>query len=395
MLWMEIQEGKVRMRSKPHFAELGATSSCVLRARNAGDAFQRVGMEDAMDDEPTQYPLRYDGDSWFGSVKSAAAVGKKGDHACMIVKTAHSRCPKKWLEEKMKDFPGGTWIVLEGRASPEGVDLVCLGYKYNKKKVLTFVLTRGCGSTAPGKPYEAKFPDQYGNICYRDVARPTVLSSFFESSNAVDRHNQARQSCLALEKAWITKDGYFRLFTTIIGMCVTDAWKISNGNKQGGEEESIRSIRYFSDKLAYELLHRGALLMAEDDNNSLPPPPPVQISQAATSGDATQTSSVSYSSVEGHGVIIRHPHTQIVLEKKVSNIAICLRGSRGRIRRNQYTSQIRCLWCSRVNGKDKKTTLKCLECGVGFCKDQTGRMCWSLHVALNGPPKQPKRKHNN
>ena len=73
-------------------------------------------------------------------------------------------------------MPGGTWIVLEGLARKEGVDLVSLGYQYNKKKVLTFVYSKGAGSSAVGKPYDARFPDKYGNVCIRHVARPQVVS---------------------------------------------------------------------------------------------------------------------------------------------------------------------------------------------------------------------------
>eukprot|EP00978_Attheya_sp_CCMP212_P007979 scaffold18564_cov61-Attheya_sp.AAC.2 len=253
-----------------------------------------------------------DGDSWFGSVKSGSASRKTGGHACMIIKMAHTCSPKKWLEEKMKDFPGGTWIVLEGRsrASSEGVDLVCMvGYKYNKKKFKCH------GQTQPGA---------------------SVLPCFGKGMD---------------NKRWILPS-FYNNHWDVCDRCLED---------KPGEEELIR---YFSDKLAYELLNRGALLMVNDVSNSLPPP--VQICQATTSGDATQTSSVSYSSVEGHGVTIRHPHTQIVLEKKVSNIATCLHGSRGRIKRNQYTCQIRCVWCSHVNGKDKKLPLSVLDVGWDF-----------------------------
>ena len=56
------------------------------------------------------------GDAWFGSAKASANVFKSGHHAIFNVKTAHSRSPKKYLDETMKDFPGGTWISLEGRA---------------------------------------------------------------------------------------------------------------------------------------------------------------------------------------------------------------------------------------------------------------------------------------
>jgi len=39
---------------------------------------------------------------------------QSGHHCTMITKTTHTRSPKKWLDKTMKDFPGGTWIVLEG-----------------------------------------------------------------------------------------------------------------------------------------------------------------------------------------------------------------------------------------------------------------------------------------
>ena len=46
----------------------------------------------------------------------------------------------------MLDMTGGTWIVLEGRDEREDVPLVCIGYKYNKKKTLVFLTTKGAGS---------------------------------------------------------------------------------------------------------------------------------------------------------------------------------------------------------------------------------------------------------
>ena len=33
----------------------------------------------------------------------------------------------------MKDYPGGTWIILEAKNEHEGVDLIYIGYMYNKK----------------------------------------------------------------------------------------------------------------------------------------------------------------------------------------------------------------------------------------------------------------------
>ena len=54
--------------------------------------------------------------------------------------------------------------------------------------------------------------------------------------------------------------------------------------------------------------------------------------------------------------------------------------------------QLRCLWYSRVNLLERKTTLKYSECGKGFCRDENnGLFYWSHHVALGAIPAAPKR----
>ena len=198
MLWLEIQEGKDRMKTKEFQGRLGGTAACVMRGVKASEDLEHIPNFEENNEEPRS--RLFFADSWFGSVKAVATLGLAGHHACMIIKTAHVRSPKFFLEERMKDFPGGTWITMEGKTELEGVELICIGYKYNKKKVLTFVMTRGAGSTTKGIPYEAKFPDKYGNVCMRHVARPQIISNYFRFSNQVDLHNQARQFDLALEK---------------------------------------------------------------------------------------------------------------------------------------------------------------------------------------------------
>ena len=103
--------------------------------------------------------------------------------------------------------------------------MVAIGYKYNKKSLLCFVTTRGARTTEPGIPYKARFPDKYGNMCTRHVLRPHVIATFFKHNNVVDVHNQGRQFDLALEKKWLIMNPYFRLYTTKVGMIVTNVWK--------------------------------------------------------------------------------------------------------------------------------------------------------------------------
>ena len=61
------------------------------------------------DDVPEEEkPFLFFGDSWFGSIKVVSEVRRLGHHACLNINNGHSRCPKAFLEETMKDFPGGT-----------------------------------------------------------------------------------------------------------------------------------------------------------------------------------------------------------------------------------------------------------------------------------------------
>ena len=109
------------------------------------------------------------GDSWFGSVKAVVKVEQASRHTYMLIDKAN-----------MKDFPGGTWITLEATRVKKNAPLICIGHKYNKKKVLTFVMTKGAEKTTDGEPYKARISDKYGNVYTRNVQIPEIISEFFK-----------------------------------------------------------------------------------------------------------------------------------------------------------------------------------------------------------------------
>ena len=106
------------------------------------------------------------GDSWFGSVKAAVELRRAGFKCVLQVKTNHALFPKKQIEEVLGPAPGGTSMVLRG-VHKHGVELVSIGYKYNKKTVLFFVCTAAAGPTADGIPYQMKWTDSHANVNVR------------------------------------------------------------------------------------------------------------------------------------------------------------------------------------------------------------------------------------
>ena len=104
------------------------------------------------------------------------------------IKSNHELYPKQFIKDTLNDVPAGTHIVLEGK-HPEGADLVAIGYRYNSKVTLCFIIIKNARSTRQGKPYKMKFSDMHGNVHIRLVDRPSVILDFFEVSNCIDKHN--------------------------------------------------------------------------------------------------------------------------------------------------------------------------------------------------------------
>jgi hypothetical protein len=148
---------------------------------------------------------------------------------------------------------GGVHIALEGTTKDE-VELIALGYRYSRKTILFFVLTKNAGTTQLGKPYHMKYTDSYGNVCTRYVDRPEVMSNYFAHSNTIDVHNQLRQDSLKLKKKWIMQEPFFCLGTTMIGINITNTYLLANYHgvinvsKIGNEEKASKFpdvCRYF------------------------------------------------------------------------------------------------------------------------------------------------------
>ena len=119
--------------------------------------------------------------------------------------------------------------------------------------VCFFLGTWNAGTTTPGDPYIAKWPDIFGNLKYRPVLRPDIISIFFKISNMIDSGNQLRQNELELERLWLTKDPWFRIICTIFGVTVTDAFRaVKHQAPECAQMDNI-TIKDFAAHVVYDL----------------------------------------------------------------------------------------------------------------------------------------------
>jgi hypothetical protein len=147
MRFMEVQRGKEGMKSQQFNREVGATAGCTLRLLLNTIPPQMGGVK---------HGIR--GDAWFRSIRTANEVALHGHEAVFQMKQYHASFQKEYIEEALKDAPGGVHILLEGTTENE-VPLLALGYRYSRKTVLHFVLTKNAGSSKPGMPYQMRYID--------------------------------------------------------------------------------------------------------------------------------------------------------------------------------------------------------------------------------------------
>ena len=82
--------------------------------------------------------------------------------------------------------------------------LMVMGYKYNYRRSLGFIATKGGRSTEPGDPYLSRLLDICSIVSVIPVVSPRLLGISFNACNSIYNHNRMRQSDIALEQYWVT-----------------------------------------------------------------------------------------------------------------------------------------------------------------------------------------------
>jgi len=113
---MKIQRDKEGMKTQTFNSDVGATAGCTLRV-----LLNKIPREK----QSIKHGIR--ADAWFRSVKTVSEVSQRGHEAVFQVKQYHSLFRKAFIEDALKDAPGGFYIASGGKTQCE-VTLIAVGY---------------------------------------------------------------------------------------------------------------------------------------------------------------------------------------------------------------------------------------------------------------------------
>ena len=151
-----------------------------------------------------------------------------GVESMFVIKNHLSLFPKRPLQAVLSarypDRPAGHWVVMTTEVC-SGVYLIALAYAWSHSSVSFFIST--VGDTSPATvSYKTNFTNDFGEITSKSIPRPDLCDFIFGFLPVIDNHNKSRQHYLKLEKKWPTKDCWFRIICTLIGMSVVDLYRI-------------------------------------------------------------------------------------------------------------------------------------------------------------------------
>ena len=170
------------------------------------------------------------GDSYFASVFTAQAFYEKGTRFIGVIKNSTRRYPMKPLSEEPREGRGHSLSMTSTfQNGSEVYDMMAVGWVDRNRRY--FVST--VGGNIPGtEQVRLRWRARDGVSAQerKSVPMPCVVCDYYGCASMIDRHNRTRQADLGLERAFQVKEWSIRVNTTLLGMCVTDAYNLYRGS---------------------------------------------------------------------------------------------------------------------------------------------------------------------
>ncbi len=384
--YLDLDRGAEGNKILPYFKELGASASCCKRIV---DGMSQMGVNE---DTGNQLIIA---DSWFGNMGSMRALtqvdpmtGRRRD-VIFSIKQGYALFPKKQIEALLKDATPGCHAIFRGFDRTTEQHLWAIGWKFNSStKCLKFLATETAGSIGPSpNPYKIRFPDQFGNLVFRNIPRPGIVDNYYRYNNVIDVHNNYRQHNLGLEKKWITFNPMFRWLTTLTALHVTDCYYLARHHNLLGPLRNVGgspiTITQFAGVLSRQLLTLSQRQSTYDPRIRLPAFDPRLANQYAgehsfvdSFDDEDEEQFIEDEDEEDLPDIERSPNAIIaeirygaydvkgyMLDDHEKTHTVCLVHTRTlRGSGKKYRNPHMCSLC-----KKKNTIVFCMECKRAFC----------------------------
>jgi hypothetical protein len=353
---IDIQEGKNVMDTKPFVASHGATTGCVLRLLEPYFNTKRVVF----------------GDSWFASVKTLLALKFRDLFFVGVIKTAHKEFPKKVLsqfaaanEEELRrtgnrELRGSCKVLQATGIAEDGVTQVpMMAVGWHDRKTKYFIAN--AGTTVSGNDWvrprhrKVESEGEYTTERFDKVVKqPMVVEWFYKYFATIDIHDHYRQGSLAFEVHWHTITWWHRLFSTVLGMIVTNAFLAYRFEfKQHSPAATSLDFTEFIGKLAYELTHMS-------ESNRRP-----------TRHSSSQSTVSSFSTAS----TVEHTHSLIQL-CKLEQYKHVLGSQTVRARRQCHLCKKKTAYYCELCSSPDKTHLVCV-----CAPTKEGSDCFSRHIS--------------
>jgi hypothetical protein len=243
LLRLDPRESKEIMRTKP-YAGFGAGTAAPLRLTRHLWGSNRCLV----------------GDSAFASLKLSQILREKRMYFHGIVKTAHTGFPKTWCQQWLDGNPSrGEWVGFHHKDDSNADYYGCV-WKDSKGKMII----SNCSSLHEGEPAKKRrhkrgYKDgrEVCLIVEKEVKRPKMVEDVFKYFSVIDVHDHYRQGSLSLESTWKTTKWWHRVFATIYGMTITDAFLASRYEYSKNFSTSVPHVGFtdFLDKLCYLMIN--------------------------------------------------------------------------------------------------------------------------------------------
>lgn len=285
---LDIMEGKQRQAMKEYSDLLLEGTAITLRVMKPWFSTGRI----------------VHADSAFSSVYGLLQCRTHGLHFMGLVKTATKEFPINYLKKQADNYghnapkPRGGHIALVSDEAPDGTKhdpIWALGWYDVKAKFLV----SSCGTTLPGNPSirprtrVAVENGDFVTVSYdKHVQRPKMVEDFFRAFSNIDVHDHYRQGSLEMERQWVTRNWTHRIFTTVLGVCIVDAYLAYKHESKLNEvdPEDILDLTTFCGRLSRQLI-----------DNVLLQPRCTRSGKATPSAKVLTTEELQVSAILGHG----------------------------------------------------------------------------------------------